>query len=275
MGRISFLGSKRLFPVFTHSTEFHRFWEMLYTLVARDIKSRSRQAFLGYVWVVLEPLLATGVFTILIQNILRLNLTEDIPYPVFVFSGMILWRFFSTSLTVSAGSLIGNYNLITQVHFPRKVLIFYPIVSKLVDFGIAFISLLVVVIAWGLPIKWTCFLIIVPLLLSMILIYGLGLLVAPVNVAGRDMSMVISVLLGFFLYATPVLYPVTQISAQYRNWYFLNPIAVIVEGFRGFLLGSGQPPLWAWGVTAGVTLALLLLGHMVFSRFETVLADVI
>ncbi len=255
--------------------EFHRFWEMLYTLVARDIKSRSRQAFLGYLWVILEPLLATGVFTILFQNVFHLRLTEEIPYPVFVFSGMILWRYFSSGLAESTGSLIGNYNLITQVHFPRKVLVLYPIISKLVDFGITFILLLLVLLFFAIPLKWTVLFVPMPLLLTMMLIYGLGLFSAPVNVAGRDMSRVISVLLGFFLYATPVLYPVRQISAQYRSWYFMNPIAVIVEGFRGFLLGSAQPPLWAWGVTTGVILALFLLGNMVFNRFETVLADVI
>ena len=99
-------------------------------MVARDIKSRTRQTFFVYLWVIIEPVLATGVFTILFQNILHLQLTKEIPYPLFVFSGMILWRFFSSSLPGSATSLISNNNLITQIYFPRKVLILYPIISK-------------------------------------------------------------------------------------------------------------------------------------------------
>jgi len=248
---------------------------MLYTLVARDMKQRTRQAFLGYLWIVLEPLLATGVFTVLIQNVLQLRLTEDIPYPIFVLSGMIMWRYFSSSLGISVGSLTGNYNLITQVYFPRKVLVLYPVASNLVNFCITFILLLVVLLISGIPVRWTTVFVPLPLLLIILLTYGLGLIAAPINVAGRDMGKAITVLLGFFLYATPVLYPVTQISMKYRDWYYLNPIAVLVKGFRGFLLGSAQPPLWAWAITAGSILVLLLIGNLVFSRFERVLSDII
>ena len=248
---------------------------MLYTLVARDIKQRTRQAFLGYLWIMLEPLLAAGVFTFLMQNVLHLRLTEEIPYPIFVLSGMILWRYFSSSLGSSVGSLTGNYNLITQVYFPRKVLVLYPIASNLVNLCMTFILLWIVLFISGIPVKCTTVFVPLPLLLIMMLTYGLGLIAAPINVAGRDMGKAIGVLLGFFLYATPVLYPVTQISMKYRDWYYLNPIAVLVEGFLGFLMGSAQPPLWAWAITAGSIVVLLLIGNLVFNRFERVLSDII
>ena len=255
--------------------EIYRYREMLYVLVYRDIKARTKQAFVGYLWVIIQPLLATGVFTILIQSVLKLDLTEAIPYPVFVCAGMILWQYFANSLTASTESLSGNVNLITQVYFPRDVLILYPIISKLVDLAVSFGALGLLLVLFQVSVSWMLILAPMFVLLCMALTYGLGLFLAPLNVAARDVARAVPILLSFALYATPVLYPLQRVPEQYQMLYLLNPMAVVVEGFRGALLQGQLPPAWALAWTAILSIGLLLVGQVAFQAFETVLADVI
>jgi lipopolysaccharide transport system permease protein len=255
--------------------ELYRFREMLYVLVYRDIKSQTKQAFLGYAWVIIQPLLATGVFTILVQSVLGLKLTERVPYPVFLMTGMVLWQYFSNSLTVSTESLTGNVNLLTQVYFPKDILILYPIFAKLVDLGVSLLVLATLLVVFRVPVAWTLVFAPLMVLITMVMIYGLGLFLAPLNVAFRDVARALPVLLSFALYVTPVVYPLEQVPPPYRTWYLLNPMATVIEGFRGVLLGGQLPPLWALAWALGLSLLVLVLGQRAFRLVEMVLADVV
>lgn len=259
----------------TKALALYRYREMLYVLVYRDVKARSKQAFLGYLWVIIQPLLATGVFVVLVQGVLGLELTETIPYAVFLYTGMIIWQYFSNSLTASTESLAANANLITQVYFPRDVLVLYPIISKLIDLLVSFAALGLLLVLFRVSVSWTVVLAPIFVLLCMALAYGLGLFLAPLNVAVRDVGRVLPVLLSFALYATPVLYPSERVPEQVRVLYMLNPAAVVVEGFRSVLLEGRVPELWALAWAVCLIIGLVGLGEMAFRLFETVLADVI
>lgn len=259
----------------TKALELYRYREMLYVLIYRDVKARSKQAFLGYLWVIIQPLLATGVFTLLVQGVLGLELTESVPYPVFLYTGMIIWQYFSSSLTASTESLAANVNLITQVYFPRDVLVLYPIISKLIDLMVSFGALGLLMVLFRVSLSWMVVLMPVFVLICMTLAYGLSLFLAPLNVAVRDVGRVLPVLLSFALYATPVLYPLERVPEQVRGIYLLNPAAVVVEGFRSVLLEGRVPELWALAWAVFLTVGLVCLGEVAFHLFETVLADVI
>jgi len=255
--------------------ELYRFREMIYILVYRDIKARTKQAVLGYLWVIIQPLLATGVFSLLVQGVLRLELTETVPYPVFVFAGMVLWQYFSSSLSESAQSLVTNLSLLTQVYFPKDILILYPIFAKLVDLGISLAMLVVMLILYRISVHWTLVFIPLFVLVAMLFAYALGLFLAPLNVAFRDVARALPILLSLALYATPALYPLERVPLHYRNLYLLNPMAVVVEGFRRVLFEGTLPPLWALGWATVLTVGLLLIGQALFQLFEKVLADVV
>lgn len=254
---------------------FHRFKELLWVLVYRDLRGRTRASLLGYGWIVLQPLLATGIFTLLIQGVLKASLSGIVPYPVFIFSGMILWGYFSNSLSAATTSMAEHADLLRQVNFPRQTLVFYPMVSKLVDFAVSLGIFVVICLLYRIEIyPW---ILLSPLFLVPALLfgYGLALILSPLNVALRDIGRTIPILLGFAIYATPVLYPLEKVPPPWHSLYLLNPMASLIENFRRLVL-FGQMPELAWlGIACGVSLLTFLFGWFVFSRVEALLADIV
>ncbi|MBI4495227.1 MAG: ABC transporter permease [Chloroflexi bacterium] len=248
--------------------------ELLWVLVLRDLQARSKQAFLGYVWIVLQPLLLTGAFTFLVERVLGMRVS-DTPYPVFLMAGLIPWHYFTTAVGESTDSLVNNMDLVRQVYFPREALVLYPLVARLLDVGIAGLVLAGFMFAFRVPLSpWVA---LAPLLLliqaTFMAAVALGL--AALNVAWRDVGRALPLVLSLLLYAVPVLYPGNRVPEQVGWLYFLNPMAVVIETFRTALLGPGEPNLGLLGLAAGVSLALLLVAQRLFALFDTVLADVI
>jgi lipopolysaccharide transport system permease protein len=249
--------------------------ELLYVLIYRDLKSRTKQAFLAYFWIVAQPLIATGVFTVLVQLVLGLRFTVDVPYPVFVLSGMLIWQYFANSLQASTESLTQHLDLVTQVYFPKEILVLYPVAAKLVDVGLGLGLLALFMAIYRIPASWQLLWLPGLVLLTGLLAFSLGLLLAPLQAGFRDTSKLLIVLLGFAIYAAPVVYPVSAVPAWLQPWYSLNPMAAIVAAVHRVVLEGQTPDLGALSLATAVTLLLFALAERAFRLFETMLADVI
>lgn len=247
--------------------------ELLYILIWRDLKVRYRQTLLGVLWVMGQPLLTTLVFTVVFSQIARID-AGDLPYSVFVLSGLLPWGFFAAGVQGAANSLIGNANLITKVYFPRLLIPAANVMSGLIDLLVAGL-VLAGMLAWNriAPAPTFVFLPLV-ILLAVVLTLALGLWVAALNVKYRDVRIMIPFVLQVWLFATPVLYPRELLPEQWRAFAALNPMTGVVEGFRWCLFG-GPLPLLPLCSTLAFALIVLVAGALFFRRVERTFADVI
>jgi lipopolysaccharide transport system permease protein len=248
--------------------------ELLYFLVWRDIKVRYKQTALGAAWAVLQPLLTMLVFTVFFGRLAKVP-SDGIPYPVFSYTALLPWQLFAFALTESSNSLVTNKNLLTKVYFPRLIVPMASVFAGLVDFGLAFVLLLGLMVIYHvtptLAIAWLP----VFLLLTVATALSVGLWLSALNVKFRDVRYLIPFLTQFWMFATPVAYPSSLVPEPWREWYGLNPMSGVVEGFRWALLGkAGNPGLLLWVSVAAV--ALLLTGGLYyFRRTETTFADIV
>ncbi len=255
--------------------ELYRYREILLTLVLRDLQARSKQAYLGYFWILVQPLLLTGVFTFLVQRVLGRTDLSDVPYPVFLMAALIPWQFFASSVNESAESLVKNVDLVRQVYFPREILAIYPILARLVDVVIASAALAVFMLVYQVPVSGWVLLAPVLLAIEMLFVAALGLLLSAANVAWRDVARALPLLMALLVYAVPVLYTVDRVPESFRFLYLLNPMAHVIENFRAAVLGTHAPDMAAIGVLAVAGVVALVVAQRVFSVFDGILADVI
>ena len=247
--------------------------DMLLYLVLRDIKARYTQSVLGIGWAVLQPLFLMIVFTVIFGKLVKIN-TNGMDYAVFSYTALVPWAYFSNSLMLTTGSLIQNSNLLSKVFFPRLVLPMSTVLSTLVDFFIAFILVIVLMIWYQVsPTIWVLFLPVL-LLLMLVLSVSLGSLFAALAIQYRDVRHGIAFLVQGMMYASPVVYPVSIIPDKYRLIYGLNPMAGVIEGFRSALLGSTPMPWDLIIVGTIVTLVVAVIGLTYFKFTERIFADV-
>ncbi len=249
--------------------------EILFMLVLRDLQARSRQAYLGYLWLVVQPLLMTGAFSFLVQRVLGRGDQSDVPYPLFLLAALVPWQFFANSLTDSAESLVKNVDLVRQVFFPREILAIYPIFARLVDVLVGCLVLAVFMVYFHVPPSGWVILVPLILLIEMLFAAALGLLLSAANVGWRDVSRGLPLLLFLMLYAVPVLYPLEAVPAALRPIYDLNPLAHLVDAFRAAVLGTHAPDLVGLGLIGLLGILALVAAQRVFSVFDGVLADVV
>ena len=246
---------------------------MLLYLVLRDIKARYTQSVLGIGWAVLQPLFFMIVFTVIFGKLVKIN-TNGMDYAVFSYTALVPWAYFSNSLMLTTGSLIQNSNLLSKVFFPRIVFPMSTVLSTLVDFFIAFILVIVLMIWYQVtPTLWVLFLPVL-LLLMIVLSVSLGSLFTALAIQYRDVRHGISFLVQGMMYASPVVYPVSIIPDKYRLIYGLNPMAGVIEGFRSALLGATPMPWDLIIVGTIVTLVLAVIGLTYFKFTERIFADV-
>jgi lipopolysaccharide transport system permease protein len=252
-----------------------RWREILYMLVLRDLKARSKQAYLGYLWILIQPLLVTGVFTVLVQQVLGRGDLSDVPYPVFLMAGVIPWQFFANSLNESTESLVKNVDLVRQVYFPREILAIYPVFARLVDVAIGCLALAAFLIVWHVPVSGWVVLLPVIVVEEMLFAAALGMLLSAANVGWRDISRGLPLVLFLMLYAVPVLYPPERVPSALRPLFGLNPMGYLIDAFRTSVIGPQPPSLVGLALVGAVGVGALLLAQRVFSVFDGVLADVI
>jgi lipopolysaccharide transport system permease protein len=245
-------------------------------LVLRDLKARTKQAYLGYFWILVQPLLLTGAFSFLVQQVLgRNDLSTDVPYPLFVMAGVIPWQFFANSLNESSESLVKNVDLVRQVYFPREILAIYPVFARLVDVLVGCVALGGFMLYFHVaPSGW---LVLVPLIVvvEMLFAAALGMLLSAANVGWRDISRGLPLVLFLMLYAVPVLYAPERVPPAIRPVLELNPMSHLVDAFRAAILGTHAPDFAGLAILAALGVATLLIAQRIFAVFDGVLADVI
>ncbi len=252
-----------------------RYRDLLGALAIRDIKLRYRQTLLGILWVVLQPLLAAGIFAFVFGRVAKLD-SGGTPYVLFCYAGLLAWNLFSGSVLKASGSLVANSSLVAKIFFPRLLLPFSAVVSTLLDFAIALVVGFLLMLWWGKVPGLTLLLAPVWLALLLLLSTGIGMLCAALAVAYRDILHILPVALQMLLYGSPVGYAITVIPEGLpRTLYKLNPLAPLIEGFRAALLGGSSVGLPSALYAAAVALILFLLGLVVFRRMERQFADVI
>ena len=230
--------------------------ELLYFLVWRDIKVRYKQTALGAAWAIIQPVMTMIVFSVFFGRLAKLP-SDGIPYPVFAFAALLPWQLFAFSLSESSNSLVSSQNLITKVYFPRLVIPLSSVLAGIVDFAIAFVVLLGLMLYYG--IRPTMAVVWLPLfvLLALATALSVGLWFSALNVKYRDVRYTIPFLTQFWMFATPVAYSSTLVPERWRVWFGLNPMAGVVEGFRWALLGKAGGPGGLIWVSVGAVLLLL------------------
>lgn len=254
-------------------TELWDFRELLYFLTLRDVKVRYKQTLMGIAWVLIQPLLTMFIFTLVFGRFVKVD-TGTMPYPLFALSGLLLWLFFANAVTNSTQSLIVNANLITRVYFPRMFVPAASVAAGIVDMSVAFLLLIGLALYFGVSLSWNNLLLPVFIVLIALLALGVGLLSSALTVKYRDLRHALPFLIQIWLFASPVIYPVSLVPENWRLLVLLNPVAGILEGFRAALMGS--PFNWPHiAIAAGITLLVLVSAAYVFRRVESSFADVI
>ncbi len=256
---------------------FRDIWQqrsVLWILAWRDLKVRYKQTVLGFLWAFLQPFIKMVVFTLVFGRLAGLN-PEGIPYPAFVFAGLLPWEFFAAALNRSSDSIVGQQQFITKVYFPRLIIPLSAIGSAVVDFAVSFL-ILIGILLWH-PDLWTGWrmLAVLPLvILTIIVAVGVGCLLAALNVAYRDVRHVFPFAIQIWLFLTPVIYPVTLIPAWCHWLISLNPLTGIIAGFRWAILGQ---PFDVTGLCLSIAAAsvFFVLGVGYFRRIERMFADII
>lgn len=263
-------GRHRIGP---YLAELWRYRELFWVLVARDVRVRYKETVLGVSWALLQPILSAVIFTYVFGRWAKFP-SEGLPYPVFVMAGILPWTFFVAAVGTAGTSLVNAGHLIGKVYFPRALTPLVAVGVAAVDFLISLLVLGGLILATGGRVGTSMLLIPVLLLQLFVLASGLGLLVSSLTMRFRDLKVVLPVVLQLWMFATPVVYPATMVPPRWRWVLFANPVAGLVDAFRGSISGRS---IWmeTWLVSAGASCCILLVGLVYFSRVERRFADIV
>jgi len=254
--------------------EIWRYRELLYFLVWRDVKVRYKQTVLGAAWAIIQPFCTMIVFTLFFQRLAQIP-SDGIPYPIFSYSALLPWTYFSTAVISAGNSLVSSSNIITKVYFPRATIPASSVISGLVDFGVASVVLLVMMAYYRIQpglhlLLWP--LLIVPLVM---LALGVGMVFAALNVKYRDIRYALPFLVQLWLFITPIIYPSSMVPAKYRFLLAVNPLSGIIEAFRGALLPGREIDWLLLAISVCSSSIILTLSVLYFRRTERTFADII
>lgn len=240
----------------------------------RILRARYQQSLLGWTWAVIQPVATVAIFTLVFTRIVHVD-TGGVPYLVFSYAAVVPWALLASALPDMSMSLVGNLSLVTKIYFPRESLPLAALAARIVDFGISAVLLVALVVAFGIPLS-PAGLVFLPVvfLVQVLLLIGLGLGAAALNVFYRDVDPVLKLGLQLWFYASPVIYPVTLVPERWRSVYFLNPMAGVIESYRDVLL-AGRAPGSHLLVAALVAVAVFGAGYGFFKRAEGRFADII
>ncbi len=254
--------------------ELWAYRELLYFLTWRDIKVRYKQTALGVAWAIIQPFFTMIVFSLFFGRLAGIA-SDGIPYPIFSYAALVPWTFFATGLNQSSNSLVLNSNLLKKVYFPRFAIPISTVLAGVIDFALAFIVLLGMMLFYGLlptiNLIWLPFLLILALMTSL----GVGLWLSAMNVQYRDVQYIVPFIIQFWMFATPIAYPSSLLPEPWRTLYGINPMVGVVEGFRWALLGTETAPGPIIMVSTTAAIGLLVSGAYYFRRMEKTFADVV
>lgn len=258
--------------------DFRQLWinrELLYFLILRDISVRYKQTLAGFSWLILQPILTVLIFTFIFGQITKIAVS-NIPYPIFVFSGLIFWNLFSRSIITASESIVSNQNLVKKIAFPRIILPLSSMGVHLVDFVFSFLIFLLLMLLFGYRPNFAGFLVL-PLVLFLALIssFGIGCFFASINVKYRDIRLLLPFLVQLLFFLTPVIYPLTSINKKYQLLLLLNPIAGAVETFKGLLFKEGNFNYQVLLSSLLISFVIFMVGVFKFNKEERFFADIV
>jgi lipopolysaccharide transport system permease protein len=258
--------------------EWRELWAyrgLIFFLVWRDLKVRYAQTVLGAAWAIVQPVLTMVIFTVIFGHFARVP-SDGVPYAAFSLAGVVPWTYFATSLTTASLVLVNNRDMLTKVYFPRLALTLSAIITGLVDFAIAFAIVLIVTLGYGI-VPSALSLVVIPLLVAILAIAstGMGAWLGAMAVQYRDIKHIVPFLVQIWMYASPIVYPLSIVPQRYRLLYMLNPMVGVIEGFRAVLLRTNPVPWPAIGMSVVGSLVLLAIGVHYFRRAEHIFADVV
>jgi len=248
--------------------------ELLYFLVWRDVLTRYKQTAIGATWVILQPLINMILFTLIFSRLAKIP-SDGIPYPVFAFTALLPWTYFSQALAKTSGSVVGSSNLVTKIYFPRLLIPIAAAIAPVVDLIFSFLVLLVLMVWFNVVPTWGLLVLPFFLCLAIMTALAVGLWSSALNVKYRDVGSIIPFVAQIWMYASPVAYPVSMVPEKWRMLYSLNPMVGVIEGFRWALLGKGNPDFMVMAVSTVAVAALLAGGVVYFKAMEQSFADVI
>jgi lipopolysaccharide transport system permease protein len=247
--------------------------ELLYLLTWRDVKVRYKQTLLGAAWAIIQPLFTMLIFTLFFGKLAGIQ-SGNVPYPIFAYAALLPWTFFSNAVTNSSNSLIGSSNLITKIYFPRMMIPGAAVAAGLIDFAIAFLILIGLMVYYGVAVSIQILMLPVLVLLTTLLAVGVGMWMSALNVKYRDIRYALPFVIQLWMFVSPVIYPLSLVPEKWRWVLMLNPLTGVIEGFRSALFGWEFNWI-ALGLSAGVTVLLVVSSAYIFRRMEKDFADVI
>ncbi len=254
--------------------ELWEYRDLLFFLAWRDVSVRYKQTVLGATWVVLQPLLTMAVFTFIFGRLANVP-SEGVPYPVFCFSALLPWQYFSSTLNNSANSLVNNANLISKVYFPRLLIPLSSMFPTLVDFGLSFVVLLVLLFYYKINLTGKVVWLPAFVLLLIMTTLGISLWFSAWNIRYRDVRYIVPFITQFGLFVSPVVYPISVVPERWRLIYAINPMVGVIEGCRWSLLGKETLPAKVVALSVAVSVLVLVGGAFHFRRAEREFADIV
>ena len=248
--------------------------ELLFFLALREIKIRYKQTVMGASWAVLQPLFTMVVFTLIFGYLAKMP-SEGIPYPIFSYSGVLLWIYFSNSVSGSATSLVGNSNLITKIYFPRLFIPTSSCLSGLVDYVIALVILVLLMVYYNFIPNLSIVLLPFLVFITFVLASGIGYWLSSICVKYRDVQFILPFFIQLLMFTTPVIYPSSIVGDKYQWVLYLNPMTGLIEAHRACLLGHMSVNYWGLGISVVISVLLFLSGVMYLKNTEKYFADLV
>ncbi len=265
--------SNSSFPLAINFRELWKYRDLLYVLTLRDLRVRYKQTVLGILWVIIQPLFMMFVFTLFFGRLAKIP-SDGIPYPLFAFSGLLPWTFFSNAMSNSGNSLVGNSSLITKVYFPRMIIPIAAVGSGFIDFVISFGLLILLMLYYGMGFSLNILALPILALLTALLATGLGMWMSALNVKYRDVRYALPFFIQLLMFATPIIYPSSLIPDNWRWLFKFNPLTGLIEGFRSAIFGKPFD-LTGLGISILIIIVVLIYSTYTFRQMERSFADTV
>jgi lipopolysaccharide transport system permease protein len=266
--------SLRIMQMLTYSKALYHSRDLLWSWTGRIIRARYQQSVLGWLWAIIQPAAQVVIFSLIFTLFVPVD-TGEIPYPVFSYVAIVPWALLSASVSDMSQSLVANMNLVTKIYFPREVLPISALLARLMDFGVAVCLLILLMMIYKVNL-FLPGLLVLPIIFAsqLLLILGLGLAGAAANVFFRDVQSLLGLGFQIWFYASPIIYPVSMVPRQMQQWYFLNPMAGILESYRDVLINSRLPGSYLI-ISLLISLLIFTLGYWFFKQVEFQFADIV
>jgi lipopolysaccharide transport system permease protein len=248
--------------------------DLLYTLSVHRIKVRYKQSLLGGMWAIIQPVSLMLMFTFIFSFVARIP-SEGAPYAIFAYTALLPWNYFSTSVSNATGSLVSHAQFVTKVYFPREILPATYVIASLFDLIVASTVLVGLMAYYRVPLTLNVLYVAPIVLIITSFALAISLFLSATQVRFRDIGVAVPLLLQLWLFATPVIYPLSAVPSRFRSVYNLNPMVAVIESFRQVLLRGAPPDFRSLTIAAILSVVLLFLSYVYFKHFETTMADII